>query len=335
MIALLLLATALGCGRHEGKTAARARPAQPSASQAARLTKAEGDGASKLRLAAQILEEHPVPLSAKVRQTVNVLGHEMRGAGDYWQMPQAAEGAVVTVLSRMELRLQIHDRTATWKQICDGKYLWTETKVPDEEKSLTRPDGEPGYSTRLDRVDLAEAAQAQVPSRGENRALAGALSGLPQLLRTLAGTFDFSPPQSIRIGDVNAWLLEGRWKPAVLGDLVPEQRPATALGEIDLGLLPPRIPDRVKVYLGQNRSGPWVGDLASRRVPPPDLFPFRIEYSRQAADSDEVSQVLNLEVYDVAFDDDTLRADKFTFKTGRKHHNATPRFVRALKRNAR
>jgi hypothetical protein len=64
------------------------------------------------------------------------------------------------------------------------------------------------------------------------------------------------------------------------------------------------------------------------------LFAFRIEYGRQDAETGEVSQVLNLEVYDVNFDDGKLRPDKFTFKTGRKPRNATPRFARALKRGA-
>jgi hypothetical protein len=244
------------------------------------------------------------------------------------------------MLSRMDLRVQIHDRTAMWKQVCDGKFIWTESRVPDEEKTLARADGEPGYSTRLDRVDLAEALEKQGLVRDSDAPPAGAVSGLPQLLRTLAGVFDFAPPRSILMRSpdgkwVDVWLLEGQWDPGVLGELLPEQGRAIKLGAIDLGLLPPRMPDRVKVYLGQKRSGPWLGALTSDRPPPPDLFPFRIEYGRQDAETDEVAQVLNLEVYDVVFDDDKLRPDKFTFKSSRKHRNATSRFVRALQRSVR
>ncbi len=276
-----------------------------------------------------------MPLSAKVRQTVKVMGHEMRGIGDYYQMPSPAAEAWAGVLSRMDLRLQIHDRTAAWTQVCDGNYVWTETKVPDEEKTLASPTGTPGYSTRLDRIDLGEAAETLALPRGEGGRVAGAMAGLPQLLRTLAGTFDFGPPRAIRLGTADVWLIEGRWDPTVLSDLVPEQKPAARLGEIDLGLLPPRMPDRVRVYLGQNRTGPWLGDLSTCRAPPPDLFAFRIEYSRQDAETGEVQPLLNLEIDAVRFDDGSLSPDRFTFKSGRKHRNATGRFVRAAKRGVR
>ncbi len=320
---------AIGCGRDgsDGAASPHARQALP-ARPIARLAGEENEGAAKLRLSAQLLEEHPLPLSAKVRQTLKVMGHEMRGVGEYYQMPNPAGDGEVGVLSRMDLRLQIHDRTATWTQVCDGRYLWTETKVPDEEKTLASPTGVPGYSTRLDRIDVAEAAEALALPRGEGGTLAGALSGLPHLLRTLAGVFDFAPPCAIRIGTADVWLIEGRWNPAVLADLLPEQAAAARLGEIDLGLLPPRIPDRVKVYLGQNRTGPWLGDLAASRAPPPDLFAFRIEYSRQDPDTGDVHPILNLEIDAVRFDDGKLFPDRFAFKSGRKHRNTTPRFVR-------
>jgi hypothetical protein len=333
LLAMLLAAT--GCGNRDNRAAAtqQAGQAQALPPKTASLAKGADDGASKLRLSAQLLEEHPLPLVAKVRQSVSVLGQEMRGTGDYCQMPYAGEKALVGMLSRMDLRLQIHDRTAIWKQVCDGKFIWTETQVPDEEKTAARLDGKTGYSTRLDRVELAEMAEMGALPRGPSRA--GALSGLPHLLRTIAGAFDFAPPRAIRIGNADVWLLEGRWDPGVLAELLPEQRPAAALGQIDAALLPSRVPDRVKVYLGQNRTGPWLGDLAARRAPPPDLFAFRIEYGREDPETGEVHQVLGLEIVDV-FDDENIRADRFTFVPGkRKPRNATQRFVRALVRGAR
>jgi hypothetical protein len=326
---MAMLAVMVGCDRWQRQDTPRG-PAKPHGGLA-RFSASDKDSVQKLRLAAQNLEEHPTPLSAKIRETVHVLGHQMVGSGEYCQMPNPDEAGFVRLLSRMDLRLQIHERTATWKQICDGKAIWTDRKVPDDEKTATRNDGEPGYSTLLERVLLEEVEQAKVWPHESGQPLAVSLSGLPQIIRTLAGSFDFAPPRIVQFGRATVWLLEGRWNAAALGDLVPGQRTALASGDIDRKTLAARVPDRVRIYLGKDRTGPWLGDLAAARGPFPDLFPFRIEYGRQSADGD-VHDLLSLEVFDVDVNDGNLPPQKFTFASRRQPKNATARFVQALRR---
>jgi hypothetical protein len=89
---------------------------------------------------------------------------------------------------------------------------------------------------------------------------------LPGTLKSLANTFDFSPPQSIQLHQqVPAWRLEGQWKNAWLPQVLPKQ--AIQEGKLpDFSKLPDHLFDRVAVFLGTD-----------------DLFPYRIEYLRRQA----------------------------------------------------
>jgi hypothetical protein len=302
-----------------------------------------------LHSAAQTLEEHPVPLSAKLRQKVNVLEQEMPGNGDYYQMPNPAAEPLAAgrlrethrgddadpqpaaTLSRMELRLQIHDRTAIWRQVCDGKFIWTESKVPDDDKTLLRGDSEQGYSTKLERVDVAEVIVADGGANRAARQNLPGLGGLPQMLRALAGAFEFAAPRVVRLAGAEVWELEGGWQPTYLAELLSSPGPAKT-GRMTLPALPARMPDRVKVYLGKDRTGPWVDDLKSLRVPPPDLFPIRVVYCRRSAESGVVQEMLTLEVFQVTCDDQKLRPESFAFHSKRRYRDTTARFAKSLAR---
>jgi hypothetical protein len=134
-----------------------------------------------------------------------------------------------------------------------------------------------------------------------------ALGGLPKLLTALDTHFAFGVPMATVVGQkekLPVWRLEGRWKPAVLANLLPEQQQAILAGEpADLSPLPPHLPHGVTLILGRDQVIP--------------LFPYGIIYYRDvSADGASTAQtdrqtMVMWELYDVHFrpDLDTSRFD--------------------------
>jgi hypothetical protein len=127
---------------------------------------------------------------------------------------------------------------------------------------------EAGTAVSLGRVDLERIRDA-VRSRGRTSWVDAssnwlAVGGLAQLLAALGENFQFSAPQAVRTDKASLWVVDGRWKPARLAELLPDQRDAILAGQaVDPARLPPQLPTNVRVVLGQS-----------------DLMPYRIEYRR-------------------------------------------------------
>ncbi len=198
------------------------------------------------------LDQYPA-VFAKVRQRTRLFGQEVLGSGAYEQGPASSQ------LTRLELKLVLADQVSSLQQVCDGEYVWTRREMLGESE-LTR--------VELRGVEEAAADVAERLPPGQGRQLIGlGAGGLPRLLRQLQAAFDFDQIQAVRVGDLKAWQVEGRWSTPMLGQLVPEQTEAIAAGESpNLAKLPDHAPDRVLLYLGQN-----------------DLFPYRLDLRRQVA----------------------------------------------------
>jgi hypothetical protein len=126
----------------------------------------------------------------------------------------------------------------------------------------------------LGRVDLKR-LRRELGQESSAHAPAGSLSwmalgGLAKLIGSLEENFDFAAPQASQLAGVDMMALTGRWKPERLAELSLDRegrglKPQTT---IDPGNLPPHVPHRANVWLGQD-----------------DLFPYRVEYLRQEAES--------------------------------------------------
>lgn len=189
-------------------------------------------------------------MSANVRQEVEMFGQRLEGTGSY-QEQRSRDGLEL----RLELRFPLAKGPFVLMQICSGRYLWRYESYRE--------------TTRIGRIDLARVFQAleekgKVPKPGTLGDWPG-LGGLPKLLRSLNGAFQFSAAEPAELaGGFPATRLRGNWRPEWLAGLLPEQaamikeNPAVALQK-----LPERFPHEVLIYLGRD-----------------DRFPYRIEYWR-------------------------------------------------------
>ncbi len=192
-------------------------------------------------------------IEANTRQTVNIFGQELVGSGTYRQLAYGPR-----LLLRLDLKLQIGDRrSASLQQISDGDTFWVRCDQ-DGVTTLQR------VSLRRLRDAASQIGPSDVPPPPT---LWMALGGLPKLLTALNTHFDFDAPRPTVVGKYPVWSLDGRWKPAMLANLLPDQRSAILAGQpADLTKLPPQLPHGVTLILGRDQVIP--------------LFPYGISYYR-------------------------------------------------------
>jgi hypothetical protein len=198
-------------------------------------------------------------IEASTRQKVNILGQQLVGSGTYLQL---ANGPRLMLRLEMKLRNAGEEMTArstSVQQISDGDTFW-----------VRRSQGEETTLTRVNLRHLRNAASQIGPSDvPPPPTLWMALGGLPKLLAALDTHFVFDVPTATVVGieKLPVWRLEGRWKPAVLANLLPEQQQAILAGApVDLSKLPPHLPHGVTLILGRDQVIP--------------LFPYGISYYR-------------------------------------------------------
>ncbi len=210
---------------------------------------------------------------------------------------------------RMVLKLQVGDKTSSLLQVCDGQFLWTNRNLHGQSKL-----------TRLD-VARAEGAlrQADNASPREDLRILPGIGGLAKVLRGLSAAFEFTAAEPGRWGKEQrpVWKLHGQWRVRWLTKILPDQKEALLAGQPpDLSKLPPHLPDRVVLLLGQD-----------------DLFPYRIEYRRLTSSGSEQSTtraLVTMQLFNVALNvplDPTL----FSYQPGDlEYTDETGRFLKQL-----
>lgn len=245
-------------------------------------------------------------IAAKIRQSVDLFGKRLIGAGEYLE-----QRAGPNRMFRLELRVQIGDEPRTMLHVCDGRYFW-------------RCESYRGKGT-AERVDLARVAEMR--EGGENPVDLSKMGpwsgagGLPKLLRNLRDWFRFVSAQQTTLPDRTPVVcLRGEWKPGRLAAIVPELKTALASGApVDLERLPEQLPHDVLVYLGRD-----------------DLFPFRIEYRRQLPqasrrpDGPSVSSIVTMDLFEVSFRV-PFNPSRFAFSPGNlEYSDQTEHFAERL-----
>jgi hypothetical protein len=235
-------------------------------------------------------------IAAKARQTANIYDQRLNGTGSYTQMA----GPEGVALCRFELKLQTADDVAIWQQVCDGAALWTYRKNLDGPRLASVDVGTvlAAYRQKLGGAGAEPAAPLSPP-----------IGGLPQLLDSLARHMTFKEVFSDQLGDVDVWIVKGRWNASTLVDLVPDQADRIREGKSpDWSKARDHVPDHVLVYLGKT-----------------DLFPYRIEHRRE--DSPPDRPLAMLELFEVRLNR-PVDPRVFDYKPGRRATDATSEYLR-------
>jgi len=186
-------------------------------------------------------------IAAKLGLRTDLFGRSLSGSGMYWEQRAGDERRL-----RMEVSMVVPDTASSLSIVCDDKYRWQYFQM--------------GREVTFTRVELAQVreALARAPEAAALRVACWTeMGGLPRMLASLNQAFVWQSAQAGRLANWPVWKLDGVWNPAYLELLAPEQKAAIAAGRFDLSRLPPQVPDRVVVFLGQE-----------------DLFPYRFEYHR-------------------------------------------------------
>jgi hypothetical protein len=232
-------------------------------------------------------------ITARVRHRADFGALEFFGQGTYRQDNTADEVKIKWLLESQRERL-----AATLLQVSNGRFLWTDRRLPSGRK-INRVDL---WQVRRQYDTAMAAARQLAPGQASWSALptdiTASFGGLAMLLGSLRESFEFTRPQLFNMGDKTVYAVVGRWRPDVLADLLasPNDSSTDATPEqiIATHPLPPRIPHHVLVLIGQHDGFPYLVEYRST-LPngADDLLDFM-----QIAES----PLARVEFFDVAFD---------------------------------
>lgn len=211
-----------------------------------------GNAESGNALLIQMLEmfERCASVTARVRHQCRLYEDTLVGSGYYWQ-----RGMGNQPVTRFELQTQLVGKTASFVQVYDGDYLWTDRRFPS------------GREVR--RLDVAR-LQSRLPGRGQNRSRAGegqgpyekmlaaasVRGGISQMLADLQQRFNFDPPRATQWNGLPVLAVVGHWRESGLKELWPEYDAAKLKnGQQEW---PVQLPDHVLLLVGQNNFFPYV-----------------------------------------------------------------------------
>lgn len=225
--------------------------------------------------------------SARVRYRVALFDQELIGAGTYFQSGSGQQKKL-----RYELRLQTQDVVIGGLQVCDGRYVWSNTET------FAGP--------MLTRVDLRRLRQRREQLSSELPEELWAWGGLPKLLKNIESSFHWDQAVAgyLEADKTPAWSIRGMWRGEEYAKLVPQQTPQP--GQEVLGGFPAQIPGSVTLYVRQQ-----------------DYFPQRIEYRRPPSDAngnvppEQWMPCVMIEFTDIVADR-PIEAGTFEFQPGKQ-----------------
>ncbi len=250
------------------------------------------DGQDLIRQAAIRLRELP-RIEANVRQRIDLFGQQLSGPGYYSQYGDGS-GKV-----RLQLKLALSGQMASFQQISDGRFLYTQIEMPGSKRRVSFVD------TQRIRKAMRRTVTQVTPQPTANWM---ALGGLSYLLGQLDEHFLFTTAKANSLGDgkIPVWTIHGTWKPEKLAQMLPDQQEAILAGQpARLEDLSSNLPHAVAVTLGRDRRFP--------------LFPYRLVYYQQAPGVDKKRQkvaphpILSLELFNVRQRAD-MKASEFDYQ---------------------
>ena len=182
-------------------------------------------------------------IAAKLRYESHLHDQKLVGSGNYWQ--QRTQDQRVT---RWEMQTQITDQTASFVQVYDGNYLWTDRHLPSR-RQVHRLDVA-WLQTRLHASSRGAPAEEAVGEREQLIAAIEGQGGLGQMLADLLRNFDFQPPQPTQLNGLPVNALIGHWRPEQLARLWPDA--AKLDDNVESTKWPEQLPHHVLLLVGRN-----------------------------------------------------------------------------------
>jgi hypothetical protein len=251
-------------------------------------TPALGGGDAYLAEVLAAMERRP-NVSAKLRYESRLGDETLMGAGNFWQL-----GTGPQRMTRWEMQTQVADKAASYVQVFDGRYLWTDRHLPSGRQVHRLDVG--NLKARLRSTSGVSAQRSEWEDLINGAEFRG---GLSQMLADLLRRYHFDAPRPTELNGFALEALIGHWQPEQFSELCPIQGEDQAW--------PSQLPHHVLVMVGNS-----------------NLFPYVIEF-RRAEDAQLAENLSGLkpahdpltryEVFEVRFAD-AIDSTVFQFKPG-------------------
>ena len=228
-----------------GRGAAAAATAPAEAGEADRRAVDEATQAERIFSSSLAMLGRAESFSARLRQKVRIGDRVLVGTGRYVQSGRGEDQRY-----RFESSLTADSETFQLLEVGDGLFAWTHRHYGSE-------------PPQLERLDIRRVREKLVQLRAPDATTATPyLGGLQRSLAALRQWFRLVTAEPGQIGDTPVWIVDGRWRPALLAALQPDL--ATAANRPE-GIAPGELPDGV----------PWSVRFCIGRT---DLVPYRVEW---------------------------------------------------------
>ncbi|NOY29225.1 MAG: hypothetical protein GXP28_03325 [Planctomycetes bacterium] len=170
-------------------------------------------------------------IAARIRHQSRLDEHTLMGSGNYWQRRTGEQH-----VSKWEMQTQVAGKTASFVQVFDGDYLWTDRRLPS--------------GREVHRLDV-KLLQSRLPSLAASQGR----GGLTQMLADLLQRFDFDPPRQTQLNGLAVYALVGHWRSEELASLGVSLEPSV---REEASPWPKQLPHHVLVLLGREKLFPYV-----------------------------------------------------------------------------
>lgn len=214
-------------------------------------------------------------IKADLLQTVTMGDQHFKIEGQY--LSAAAVSVGDHLISKLKLNYRIVPNQGVQGEIlevCDGKDLWTEVKLPDSKQSVAD-------SRRVTRRNVQQILSAVVAASKQQSIPDAAcqvelgLGGMTALLASLERSMTFDAMKEEQLDGHARTIIQGHWKKEVIARL-PKEKDDT---------LPAFIPDLVRIYINNDT-----------------LFPEKIYYLKKQPQKKVFKSLVSIEFQNVEFD---------------------------------
>ena len=188
--------------------------------------------------------ERRTSISARLRHQSRLSGEKLVGSGHFWQ-----QGSGTQRVSRWEMQTQVAGENASYVQVFDGRYLWTDRHLPSG-RQVHRLD----VSNLKNRIRTANRTANNFGDREYLLQTSQFRGGLSQMLAELLTRYEFAPPRLTQLNGLAVHALLGQWRAKELATLAPTASPDTP----DPSTWPEQLPHHVLVLVGQGNLFPYV-----------------------------------------------------------------------------
>jgi len=240
--------------------------------------------ATVLKRARDALTRHG-SIQARIVEQITIMDRSYRAEGRYLQTALKPGDWHM----RLELVAKLGEAEGSLLEVCNGTVLWTRTEIDSGGRRKSSKEAKEVQITRRNVAQILDAARkaGDFSEQTETSLLTSfGLGGMPALLAAIERDMKLGAVKEETLYDRPVYVITGTWTEAVSARMRMPAQPGV------LGLLPPHVPDQVRVFIDKETG-----------------FPYQFVYLKKMPNRDVLKPMLTLEFLDVAINAPIDRAE--------------------------